>query len=164
MADIMAKKTDNQFADELERKKRESTGQLLFKAARLFDEEAVRRQKEKGIKGLRPAHTRLLPHIDLDGTRLTDLAERTGISKQAVGQLVADLEGMGLLKRVADPGDGRARLVTFTDSGKKGLLGGLSLLSNLEEEISEKVGKKRIKELRETLTSIVEVLTLTDEK
>lgn len=160
----MAKKTDNQFADELERKKRESTGQLLFKAARLFDDEAVRRQKEKGLKGLRPAHTRLLPHIDLDGTRLTDLAERTGISKQAVGQLVEDLEGMGLLKRVADPGDGRARLVTFTDSGKKGLLGGLSLLSNLEEELSEKIGKKRIKELRETLTSIVEALTPSDEK
>lgn len=160
----MAKKTDNQFADELERKKRESTGQLLFKAARLFDDEAVRRQKEKGLKGLRPAHTRLLPHIDLEGTRLTDLAERTGISKQAVGQLVEDLEGMGLLKRVADPGDGRARLVTFTDSGKKGLLGGLSLLSNLEEELSEKIGKKRIKELRETLTSIVEALTPSEEK
>ena len=160
----MAKKTDNQFADELERKKRESTGQLLFKAARLFDDEAVRRQKEKGLKGLRPAHTRLLPHIDLDGTRLTDLAERTGISKQAVGQLVEDLESMGLLKRVADPGDGRARLVTFTDSGKKGLLGGLALLSNLEEELSEKIGKKRIKELRETLTSIVEALTPTDDK
>ena len=160
----MAKKTDNQFADELERKKRESTGQLLFKAARLFDDEAVRRQKEQGLKGLRPAHTRLLPHIDLEGTRLTDLAERTGISKQAVGQLVEDLEGMGLLKRVADPGDGRARLVTFTDSGKKGLLGGLSLLSNLEEELSEKIGKKRIKELRETLTSIVEALTPSEEK
>lgn len=154
----MAKKTDNQFADELERKKRESTGQLLFKAARLFDEEAVRRQREKGVKGLRPAHTRLLPHIDLEGTRLTDLAERTGISKQAVGQLVEDLETMGILKRVADAADGRARLVTFTEQGKKSLLGGLGLLSSLEEELTEKIGKKRIKELRETLTSLIEAL------
>ena len=62
---------------------------------------------------IRPAHTALFPHIDLSGTRQTALARRMGVSKQAVGQLVSELEQMGALERVPDPSDGRARLVRF---------------------------------------------------
>lgn len=77
--------------EKLEVAKRESVGQLLLKCARLLDERAVARvNREGGAQArLRPAHTRLVPHIEPEGTRLTELARRLGITKQAVGQVGA---------------------------------------------------------------------------
>src|SRR5262245_25267303 len=84
------------FRSELEAVKSASTLQLLFKASRLLDEEAVRRVGTRhGSPKLRRSHTALMPHIDLDGTRMSDLAERLGVTKQAVSQLVDDLEALG---------------------------------------------------------------------
>src|SRR5919198_6016329 len=101
----------------LEQLKRESTGQLLLKCARLLDERAVARIRRAGAPTLRPAHTRLLPHIDQEGTRLTELARRVGITKQAVGQLVDEMVEMGTLAIEPDPADGRARRGLFTAQG-----------------------------------------------
>lgn len=137
---------------ELERTKRESTVQVLFKVARLLDELALERAAAKpGAPRLRRSHTSLLPHIALEGTRITDLAERLGISKQAVSQLVDDLEAFGVVARVNDPEDARARRVVFTDRGKKGLLEGLAVLKGLEAELVNEVGSQRMKNLREAL-------------
>ena len=67
----------------------------LFKAARLINEDAIARVRERTGEPVRVAHTALLPHVDLEGTRLTELARRMGVTKQAVGQLVDELEQMG---------------------------------------------------------------------
>jgi DNA-binding MarR family transcriptional regulator len=122
--------------DTIEQRKLESTLQLLFRAARLVNEEALRRAQSKSGKVVRAAHTMLFPHIDWCGTRQVELARRLGISKQAVGQLVDELEEMGMLERVADPEDGRAKLVRFTEAGKQGILHGLSVLRELECELA----------------------------
>src|SRR5688572_1477271 len=91
------------FAAELEARKHESTLQLLFKASRLLDESALARVAARtGGPRLRRSHTGLFPHIDLQGTRITDLAERLGVTKQAVSQLVDDLEQLGILARTSD--------------------------------------------------------------
>jgi DNA-binding MarR family transcriptional regulator len=142
----------------LEELKRESTGQLLLKCARLLDERAVERVRAAGAPRLRPAHTRLLPHIDPDGTRLTDLARRLGITKQAVGQLVGDLVEMGTLSLEPDPLDGRARRVQFTERGMKAIAHGLGVLAEIEAELAQRMGKRKMKELHATLTLLVDAL------
>src|SRR5262245_41908291 len=96
-----------------------NTGQLLLKAARLWNEQALARVEASGVTGFRAAHTRLLPHISPEGIRLSDLAERVGISKQAIGQLVDELERQGVVAREPDPDDGRALRVRYTDRGTK---------------------------------------------
>src|SRR5688572_14269579 len=132
---------DAAYRAELEARKRESVGQLLFKCARLFDEQARERVRDQtGTVPLRAAHTALFPHIALEGTRLTDLAARLGVSKQAVGQTVADLETLGVLEYVAHPEDGRAKLVRFSARGRRGLLQGLGVLKTLEEELATDIG------------------------
>src|SRR5256885_13963788 len=105
-----------QWKARLAARKQASVGQLLFKAARLFNERAMARVQRR-VPEARLAHTALLPHIDLDGTRQTEIARRAGITKQAVGQLVDDLIALGLVEREPDPLDGRAHLVRFTDDG-----------------------------------------------
>ncbi len=56
-------------------------------------------------------------NLDRDGTRLTELAARAGITHQSMGELVAALVDSGYLRRVPDPGDRRARLVAPTARG-----------------------------------------------
>lgn len=146
----------------LEQLKRESTGQLLLKCARLLDEKAVARIRGAGAPRLRPAHTRLLPHIDQQGTRLTELARRVGITKQAVGQLVDELVEMDTLALEADPDDGRARRVRFTTRGREAIAHGLGVLAEIEAELAQRVGKRRMKELRTTLSLLADALETLD--
>ena len=143
-------------ADELEAAKRASVGQLLMKCGRLLNDLGVASMREHmGFEGLRAAHTNLFPHIDLEGTRLTDLAHRVGISKQAVGQLVDELEEMGALERIPDPEDGRAKLIRFgSDQEGSLLLRGLAVLGELEAELEDQIGTRRMKELHRALLSV----------
>jgi DNA-binding MarR family transcriptional regulator len=68
--------------------------------------------------GLRPAHLRLFGAGELDGTRVTSLAARAGMTKQAMHELVVHLERSGYLHRELDPADERVRRVTLTDRGR----------------------------------------------
>jgi DNA-binding MarR family transcriptional regulator len=145
------------YRSRLEQAKRESTFQLLFRAARLIDEEALRRVgAERGRPKLRRAHTSLLPHIDLEGTRIVDLATRLGVTKQAVSQLVDELEAMGVVERTVDEADARARRVRFTAQGRAGLLHGLSVLKAFEAECATAIGESRMKELHQTLVKLLD--------
>lgn len=149
-------KVSTQYRDRLDAKKEASTLQLLFKAARLLDEEALRRVAlRKNAPRLRRSHTALLPHIDLGGTRVSELAERLGISKQAVSELIDELEDAGVLRRTADPTDARARLVSFTPKGLDGLLEGLAVLRELEAEIARSIGDSTMRGLRVALERIL---------
>lgn len=151
--------SDASFARTLDQAKRASTLQLLFRAARLLDEEALRRAAARpGHPRLRRSHASLFPHIDLEGTRITELAERLGVSKQAVSQLVDDLEHMGVLARVPDPDDARAKRVVFTALGRSGLLDGLEVLGSVEHELAARVGAREMEQLKKTLTSVLGVV------
>jgi DNA-binding MarR family transcriptional regulator len=156
--------TDDAFRERLEAAKRASTLQVLFKVARLLDETAIARvSAQRGGPALRRSHTSLLPHIALEGTRITELAERLGISKQAVSQLVDELESAGVLMRAADPDDARARRVLFTERGRAGFFQGLSVLRELEREVEGWVGERRMKQLRAALLAIHDRLLDDDE-
>jgi DNA-binding MarR family transcriptional regulator len=146
------------FRASLEAAKNGSTLQLLFKAARLLDERALELVSRSSGRRLRRSHTSLLPHIDLEGTRITDLAERLGVTKQAVSQLVDELEAIGVLAREADPDDARARRVVFTRLGREGLLEGLALLRDMEDELARSIGDESMAGLRRALIAILTTL------
>lgn len=155
LAKRQGRQDETAFARELASAKRATTLQVLFKVARLLDEQALARvAQQQGAPRLRRSHTSLLPHLDLEGTRITDLAERLGISKQAVSQLVDDLEELGVVAREPDPEDARARRVVFTARGRTGLLQGLQVLRDLEAELARAVGAARMRELREALLAV----------
>lgn len=137
-----------------------STGQLLLRAARLLDEEALRRLAAvPGAPPVRPAHTRLFPHLDFRGVRSTELAERLGVTKQAIAPLVADLVAWGVVEQVPDPLDGRARLVRFTEAGWSGLVHGLGLLAQIEAEVMADVGPEQAAAFRTVLQAWVRRLS-----
>jgi len=147
---------------EIEAKKRVSAGHLLLKAARLLNERATARVRAVAKVEFRTPHTALLPHIDFEGTRLTELAARVGASKQAVGELVAELEAMGFLRRDPDPADARARLVRFTAHGRRALLHGLGVLAEIESELAGEIGSARMERLRSDLAKLIGALETRD--
>ena len=86
------------------------------------------------------AHVHITRHLELNGTRLTDLAERAGMSKQAMGDLVDQCEAWGLVTREPDPRDARARVVRFTPTGLAWLQAFKDAVAQAEREFRNEVG------------------------
>src|SRR5438874_2101185 len=106
---------------------------------------------EAGFDDLRPAHTAVFQHIEADGSRLTDLAERAQITKQSMGYLVDYLERQGYLERRADPSDRRAAVICLTERGWEQVRAALAIIAGLEQEWARTLGKRRMQELRKLL-------------
>jgi DNA-binding MarR family transcriptional regulator len=146
------------FRDTLEQRKAQSTLQLLFKCARLLNEVAIERVRAQTGQPVRVAHTTLLPHVDLEGTRLTDLAARLDVTKQAAGQLVDELVQMKILERVPDPDDARAKRVRFTRRGREALLHGIGTLRSLEADLAAALGEKTMRSAHDSLAAILRLV------
>ena len=109
---------------------------------------------EAGFDDVRPAHTVVFQHIDADGSRLTDLAERAQITKQSMGYLVDYLEERGYVERRPDPGDRRVALICLTDRGWAEIEAALAIMAQVEDEWTRRLGKARMRELRKALTEL----------
>lgn len=86
------------------------------------------------------AHIHITRHLSRDGSRLTELAERAGMTKQAMGTLVDQCEAWGLVTREADPLDARARRVMFTADGLAWLEAFRRAVAQAESEFRASVG------------------------
>ncbi|MCC7448578.1 MAG: winged helix-turn-helix transcriptional regulator [Anaerolineae bacterium] len=141
---------------QLETLRQDHIGRLFLRAHRAFNDLAIQKLRAYGHEGLGIPHTGLLANLDLDGTHITVLAERTGITKQAVGQLVADLEQKGYVERVTDPADRRASLIKFTSAGWQFLLDAHQVKREIEAEYTAVLGEERMAQLRTALTMLLD--------
>ena len=91
---------------------------------------------------LSASHIQITRHLPLEGTRLTDLAKRAGISKQAMGKLVEQCEAWGLVARGDDLRDARARWVAFTPIGLAWLQAHQQAVMQAEDELRAAVGSE----------------------
>ena len=87
------------------------------------------------------AHIHITRHLAQGGSRLTELAQSAGMSKQAMGDLVDQCEAWGLITREADPHDKRARRVVFTATGLLWLEAFKQAVARAETEFSQAVGQ-----------------------
>lgn len=125
-------------------RQRDTLGHVLGQASRLFHDRAVLAVQEAGFPEVRESWIGLLRHLDPEGVRSSTLAARLGVTRQATGQLVTELERHGYLERVPDPLDGRAKLVRMTDRGWAAWAAGLQALANLQAELTAAVGPDAI--------------------
>ncbi|MET3913673.1 DNA-binding MarR family transcriptional regulator [Variovorax sp. OAS795] len=86
------------------------------------------------------AHIHITRHLAREGSRLTDMAARAGMTKQAMGALVDQCEAWGLVTRGPDPLDARARRVLFTADGLAWLDAFRSAVTQAEREFRASVG------------------------
>jgi DNA-binding MarR family transcriptional regulator len=117
-------------------------GRLLNNAVRRFEARVLVLMSEKGHAETRISHVSLTRNLDIDGTRLTELARRAGMSKQAMGELVDQCAALGLVDRVDDPDDRRARLVVFTAAGLAWLEAFRTAVDLAEAEMRTELGRE----------------------
>jgi DNA-binding MarR family transcriptional regulator len=115
-------------------------GRLLNNAVRRFEERVLELMGDAGYAQTRIAHVNLTRNLDVEGTRLTELARRASMSKQAMGELVEQCETMKLVTRAADPSDGRARIIKFTRSGLQWLDAFRAAVDVAESEMRKELG------------------------
>lgn len=141
--------------EDLVRRRREHIGRYFWRAHRAFIVLSVRKLAARGHTGLGMAHATLIANLDTEGTRITTLAKRMGITKQAAGHLVADLVAKGYIASTPDPTDRRAVQITFTEKGWQFLHDSYELKGEIEAEFADILGKERLEQLRETLDDLL---------
>ena len=87
------------------------------------------------------AHVQITRHLTLGGSRLTELAQRAGMTKQAMGDLVDQCVAWGLVVRETDAHDARARRIRFTATGLEWLQAFQRAVTQAEAEFRAEVGK-----------------------
>src|ERR1700723_4747662 len=102
----------------LDRIRHEHLGWLLGRADLLFAEGVTRAMHERGFAGIRLVHIALIRNVDENGTRISEIARRAGMTKQATGPLVAEFVDLGYIRLVNDPSDGRVKVARYTAKGR----------------------------------------------
>ncbi|WP_326797001.1 MarR family transcriptional regulator [Streptomyces sp. NBC_01808] len=113
---------------------------LLGMAFQLVLTEFNERVAAAGYPDLRPVHGMIFQILGADGATSSELATRLGVTKQAAGQLVDDLERRGYVLRTAHPAGGRRKLVVLTDAARRHLRVAGDVLHDLEAELARRTG------------------------
>jgi DNA-binding MarR family transcriptional regulator len=128
---------------------------LLTQVKQLAVHKMRERLAEEGYGDIREGYGCVFGFIDIDeGSRLTDLAERSGLTKQAVGEVIPELEELGYVTREPDPRDRRAKIIKLTPKGRDACLTGRRLFAEVEAEWAEQFGEELLTALREAAEQI----------
>ena len=93
-----------------------------------------------------------------DGDRISDLASRCGVSKQAMGETIDWLERHDYVERVPDPNDGRATLVRRTELGWRVNRIAREQVEATQAEWTRALGEADFAELMRLLRRLVKLL------
>ena len=111
-----------------------------------------------GFNDVTPAFASLMPLLDATGARPTTLAQRAGITKQAISQLVRELEARGYVEQVPDSTDTRAKIVRLTKRGVDIKAACAEVKHELQSIAIAKLGKSRVARLQRDLIELVAAL------
>jgi len=131
-------------------------GALLRVPAQAIHRRIIKELNAGGFDELRLPHIAVLQFPGPDGVRPGTLAERAGMSKQAMNQLLRSLESLGYIVRSDAPDEGRARIVRFTKRGRAAYSKIHNILRNIEREWSAEIGPKQFAQLKELLARVWE--------
>src|SRR5215472_5901733 len=131
-------------------------GALLRVPAQAIQRRIIKELNAAGFDGLSMPHMAVLQFPGPDGARPGTLAERAGISKQAMNRLLGSLEDLGYVVRSDAPDEGRARIVRFTKRGHAAYAKAIEILQDIEREWKAELGPKDFAQLKELLFRVWE--------
>ena len=130
------------------------TQSLLLYAYQSSASALIQVLRESGHSAIKPKHGAVFANIDAEGTRPTLLAERAGIGKAAMGELVDELERLGYVRRSNDPNDRRAKLIVATDAALEVIRTVHDFNRGLEDQYRSLLGIRAYESLLASLQAI----------
>jgi DNA-binding MarR family transcriptional regulator len=131
---------------------------LLLRAVRAVQATYIERLQQRGHPGLRTGHIPVLAGLDPEssiGTRITDLANRAGMTRQMMGRLVRELESLGYLATAAHPDDLRAVVVTMTERGNAIRAEAAEIIAEMEADYAVLLKDPDLAALKGALQAII---------
>src|SRR5262245_38727011 len=98
---------------------------------------------EDGFTDLGAAHLQLLRWPGPENRRPSELAGETRMTRQATNYLLGELERLGYLTRVGDPGDRRSKRVHLTERGQAVVRTIRRTVRGIEREWERELGPER---------------------
>src|SRR5215207_2002114 len=111
-----------------------------------------------GFPDWRPSYAAVFMWLSASGDRISELAARVGVSKQAMGETITELERRGYVERLPDPRDGRATLVRRTERGWAVNQLARRVVEEVQGEWAHALGEEEFGELLDRLRHLVGVL------
>jgi DNA-binding MarR family transcriptional regulator len=111
-----------------------------------------------GYDDLSAAHVGLWRYPGLEELRPSQVADRVGITKQSVNDLLGHLEQHGYILRVPDLVDGRARVIRLTPKGRRLQQTIYAEAGAAQLRIEEILGSRRFTQLHHSLELLSEQL------
>lgn len=139
---------DNQSVDHI--------GLLLWRAAQDWRGQMQREMARRGFPWHLEARGDVLAYVGPAGISQSALTERMGLSKQAVQQLLDQLERDGVVERVTDPADRRLRMVQLTGKGLFDLVERNAVKREIEAEYRAVLGADLFSQLERALRLLSE--------
>jgi DNA-binding MarR family transcriptional regulator len=129
-------------------------GALLRVPGQVIQRRIIKELNAAGFKELIFPHMAVLQFPGPDGVRPGMLAQRAGISKQAMNQLLRSLENSGYIARFNAPDEGRARVVRLTKRGHAAYAKIHEVLRVIEREWTTELGPRHFTELKKLLLRV----------
>ena len=139
-------------------KKEDDIPPALGRAVRAMSGSMMAKVASRGFNGMTPAFASLMPLLDATGARPSTLAQRAGITKQAMSQLVRELEARGYVEQAPDSTDTRAKIVRLTKRGVALHAACAEVRQELHSIAIAKLGKSRVSRLRRDLMELAAAL------
>ncbi|MEP5567121.1 MAG: MarR family transcriptional regulator, partial [Halioglobus sp.] len=118
---------------------------------------------EKGHPHLKRSFGTVLTAIGPRGGRIQQMANSRDISKQAVSAIANELEALGYIRRMADPGDARQIVLQLSTAGKALITDSVESVNQLAAEFSAIIGEDELRHLKNTIARIYRYLHLEEE-
>ena len=120
----------------------------LTRTLREYNRRLVEGLHARGFTDFSPAFPALLSNVDLAGTPIGVAARRAGVSRQAVGQLLSEVERCGYARRERSPADARVTIIRFTPRGRRMLAVVLELVDEIESDFARQLARGDFARLR----------------
>lgn len=133
-----------------------NTGRLMIQLFRAFETRVVEELQNRGFEDVTLSHLGVLRHLNPEGLRITALADDAGVTKQAMGQMVREIQKRGYVETQPDPADGRAKLVVYTPRGLELIGAAQQIVGDCEREFQQVLGDASYESMRGNLMTLLE--------
>lgn len=128
-----------------------SPRQLVALSRYLQGESMAHLKHTYGHRQLRLHFEPYLYLLSVKARRVTELAEKLSLTKQACNQVADKLEELGYIRRQSDASDGRAKLLSLTPKGKQLIEDGIHTSHVLDKHCLQYISTAQMQNLRQVL-------------